>query len=195
MGIWDQNLTGHVPTFGRSPKNGNHLVNISSVEKEADSAKGPRVILTYKVESSEDSSNVGCTVRDYLYVMGDTFKGTEKHGAANRDNWYHLLTAINLPVSDIPVNELVDMMQGLRLGIRTATSEVKRQPGDTDEAFEEKKKSPFVNVKSYMPSSAVGGSSAATAKVTTDKPADDKPEADTEIAAASTTTMSLDDIV
>jgi hypothetical protein len=191
MGIWDQNLTGHTPSFGRTPKNGNHLVIISTIDKEDDNAKGPRIIITYKVESSDDSSNVGCTVRDYLYAMGSAFKGSDAHAGMNRDNWYHLLTALNMPVEDIPANELADMMQGLRLGIRTAYSEVKRKAGDTDEVFEERKQNPFANVKAYMPASAVGSSPKASAEVAADAPTWPAAEPD----AGAVVSMPLEDLV
>jgi hypothetical protein len=193
MGIWDQNLTGHTPAFGRTPKNGNHLVIISTVDKESESPKGPRLIVTYKVESSDDSSNVGCTVRDYLYVMGADFtsKGSDAHVSMNRDNWYHLLTALNMPVEDIPVNELADMMQGLRLGIRTAYSETKRKPAETDEAFAERQLSPFANVKAYMPASAVGSSPKASAEVAADAPTWPASEPD----AGAVVSMPLSDLV
>jgi hypothetical protein len=192
MGIWDQNLTGHTPAFGRTPKNGNHLVIISTIDKEDDNAKGPRIIVTYKVESSDDSSNVGCTVRDYLYAMGSAFKGSDAHASMNRDNWYHLLTALNMPVEDIPANELADMMQGLRLGIRTAYSETKRKPAETDEAFAERKLSPFANVKAYMPASAVGSAPKASAEVVTDTPAATPESAHT---AGAVVSMPLEDLV
>jgi hypothetical protein len=137
---WGMDLEGHTPTFGVLLPEGNHGVEVASFEA-GDDPKGNLVTFTMKVVAGESAGGV---VRERLWVVDDTFKGSDKHAAVLKDRWFNLLVSCKIKPKDFgDMREVAKALVGRRLGVTVKHT--------TDEA----KGRTYANINAYMPYEAV----------------------------------------
>lgn len=156
---WGMDLSDHTPQFGQTLPEGKYLVEVAGFE-ESSADKGDRIRFTFKVVEGEQAGGI---VGSTLYIINESFKGSDGHKGASLDNWYNLLVATGVKPSNFDdMRKVAQALTGRRLGIEVTHSEPTGP-----------KKRVYANVRSYFPAAAMGDEGSGDA-VTDDEPVEEE---------------------
>lgn len=175
---WGMNFEGHVPTFGQRLPEGDYLMEIVEADATEKEQGGKGDYVTFKYKVVDGGGQEGSIASDRLYILNDRFSGSDGHAAATKDNWYFLLSATKMPLSNHgDMREVAKAMVGRRLAATVVHTKSRNSLGE---------ERTYANFNNLRPAESWGDSVANSA------PADDLPAepSDNDVAEATEVDLS-----